>query len=81
MLHCDECRRMVEDDAVETDYNTYEIWGSPYTKSYSICPYCGSPNLTDELPPLCSCCGDYCTIRYVKTDDEHYYCHNCYTIV
>ena len=81
MIYCEECNRVIDERILRNGSDTYEIWGSPHTETYYTCPYCGSYSITDELPPECSCCGEYCTDRYISTEDGEHYCINCYTII
>ena len=81
LLYCTDCNRVIDDEDLDYETETYEFWGATYSKRYPVCPYCKSDALTDEIPPECSCCGEYCDGRYVSTEDGEYYCTNCYTIV
>ena len=81
LLYCTDCNKVVDEEDLDYETETYEFWGAPYSERYPVCPYCKSDYLTDEIPPECSCCGDYCTDKHIHTEDGNYYCYNCYTIV
>ena len=81
LLYCTDCNKVIDDEDLDYETETYEYWGAPYSERYPVCPYCKSDALTNDLPPECSCCGEYCTGRHISTEDGEYYCANCYTIV
>ena len=81
LLYCTDCNKVIDEEDLDYETETYEFWGAPYSERYPVCPYCKSDALTDELPPECSCCGEYCTGRHISTEDGEYYCINCYTII
>lgn len=76
MYYCLECERQLSEEDL-TNYTEYgEYWGSQYSESSKVCPYCKGEVI--HLTKKCDCCGQYITGEYIETDDEKYYCDNCY---
>ena len=50
---------------------------SPPYEHYSGCPVCGGAYVPVKY---CDCCNREITNDYIKTDDGHYYCDDCYSV-
>ena len=74
MYICLDCQRTFSEAAEweEThglDYGPYEQW--------SGCPYCNGSYVETYQ---CDCCEEWIEDTYIKTDDGHRYCFNCYQV-
>lgn len=81
MLYCRSCHSFFDESDVNKRKEYHEYWGRPTYESFNQCPECGSENIGDvgDLPK-CEICADYCLGKTVRTDNDQYYCKNCYEI-
>jgi hypothetical protein len=73
MLVCIECGHLFTEPIWWTE--DHGLDGPPYERFYgSPCCYANYAEAKE-----CSCCGEYITDKYIKTDDGERYCENCYS--
>ena len=48
LLYCTDCNRVIDDEDLDYETETYEYWGAPYSERYPVCPYCKSDALTND---------------------------------
>ena len=75
MYYCDSCGAEFEQPAILKE--NYGMAG-PYYDEVPVCPKCREPMIVKMV--LCSCCNEWTPHRYIKTDDGHIYCENCYRV-
>lgn len=76
LYYCDRCDKLLHKDGLLTYTEYGEFWGSPYSETLQLCPFCKGEII--KLTKICSCCGEYITGEYILTENEEYYCGNCY---
>lgn len=76
MHYCFNCERFIAEEALLHHTERGEFWGAEYSETTKVCPHCKEDVV--YLTKRCSCCGEYITGEYIQTDDEKYYCENCY---
>lgn len=77
MFYCLECDNIFDKPVCRSEKTGF--WDSDDSERVERCPCCNSRNfkdLSDE--PKCGCCGEVCISNYIKTDDNRFYCENCY---
>lgn len=76
LYYCLRCERLLSEEALAIHTEHGEFWGSPYSETTKVCPYCKDEVI--HLTKKCDCCGEYITGEYIETNDKNYYCENCY---
>lgn len=72
MWVCLDCLETFESPKHYTE--THGLDCGPY-EQWSGCPYCAGAFVEAHK---CDCCGEWITEHYIKTDDGHRFCDNCY---
>lgn len=75
MFICIECGNLFEEPREWEE--THGLDYGPYEK-FSGCPNCHGGYVEAHL---CNCCEEYIDDVYIKTDDGHRYCLNCYQVM
>lgn len=72
MFICLDCGKIFEEPIHFTERHGLD---SPPYEEYDGCPGCGGAFAETYR---CSCCGEWITDDYIKTDDDKRYCSDCY---